>query len=387
MSHTALIGAIIDGRYRVLSRLGRGGTSTVYLARDETLERDVAVKVFSRRATELSDAGRRRHEVRLLAGLAHPSIVTLYDAVLDADPPYLTMEYVEGDDLRGRLTDGALDLADAEEIVASIAEGLAFIHDRGVIHRDVKPDNVLVPTGPGRAKLLDFGIARLTEGAAVTTAGAVLGTADYLSPEQARGDTVGPGSDVYSLGLMLAECLTGRRCFPGTDAESMAARLTSRPDLSDPGLASRRALLERMTAPDPEDRPTPLEVADTLTGRSATRVAPAATTAPATVPATAVRTQVMEPPTAAPPPPRRRRGLLVGAIGAGALAILGIVLGLSGLPTAFTAPEPPATGVEALKEKAIPDPVPVVEDDEGPGNGNGNGKEDNGKGNGKKGDR
>lgn len=308
------MGAVIDGRYRVLRQIGIGGMSRVFLARDEALGREVALKVFPSAMADDTDHARRRDEVTLLAGLSHPGLVVLFDAGLESDPPYLTMEHVVGESLAERLHRGPLPADEAETLVLAVAEALAFVHARGVVHRDVKPGNILLPestSGTGSpAKLADFGIARLIDGSRVTATGSVMGTAAFISPEQASGSQATPASDVYSLGIVMIESLTGRHPFPGTALESAAARTTRPPDLADPALSLYQALLDRMTALDPADRPTAEEVVAELRGDAPTRamtpvdaatVPMAATTASATA-----TTAVVTPASAVTPPVRPR---------------------------------------------------------------------------------
>jgi hypothetical protein len=267
-------GALIADRYRVRKLLGIGGMSRVYLAHDEVLGRDVAVKVFTTAIGDGSDADRRRDEVTMLAGLTHPALVVLFDAALDAEPPYLTMECVDGETLVERIHRGHLLPDEAESIGIAIARVLGFVHERGIVHRDVKPANILLPASPAAgsaAKLTDFGIARLVDGGRMTATGTVLGTAAYISPEQAAGGVAGPPSDIYALGLVLIELFTGAHPFPGTALESAAARLARPPDLEAPELAPYRSLLRRMTAMAPDDRPSAEEVAADLAGDARTR--------------------------------------------------------------------------------------------------------------------
>jgi len=271
-------GTLVDERYRVRGRLGAGGMSVVYRAHDEQLGREVALKMFRPAMVDLDDDRRRRGEVRVLATLQHPKVVTLFDARLDGDLPYLTTEFVDGDDLGERLRAGVLPADDLVPLTAAISDALAFMHERGVVHRDVKPANILLPRDPSPsapfAKLADFGIARLVDGSRSTATGTVIGTAAYLSPEQAGGREAGPPSDIYSLGLVLIECVSGAMPFPGSAAESAAARLTRSPDVPESLPHDWRSLLARMTERDPSDRPTAAEVF----GSSATLGAPYAKT-------------------------------------------------------------------------------------------------------------
>lgn len=260
-STTPALGAVLEGRYRLDGVLGRGGYATVYRASDTSLGRDVAVKVFHAQAADTRDADRIAGEVRLLASVTHPSLVTLYDARLDAEPPYLVMELVDGPTLADRIHAGPLPTTTVAAIARELAEALLVIHDRGIIHRDLKPSNVLlrraaVPGGHDRATLADFGIATLVDSARVTATGTLVGTAAYLSPEQARGQRPGTPTDVYALGLVLLEALTGRRAFgQSTPQEALAARLVAAPDIPPSVPSAWRTLLSAMTATDPAHRP------------------------------------------------------------------------------------------------------------------------------------
>jgi serine/threonine protein kinase len=259
---------LIADRYRILERIGHGGMAEVFRAHDQVLGRDVALKIFRRELASAEDLRRQEGEVRLLAALSHPSLVTLFDATSDSDGRgVLVLEYVKGSDARARLKDGPLPGPIVAAIGADIAKALAYLHGQGVVHRDISPANILLPdalsTGVA-AKLTDLGIARLVDAAKITATGSVMGTASYLSPEQALGRPLTGRSDVYSLGLVLLECVTGRREFPGTVAESAAARLSRDPAIP-AGLEPRwSALLSAMTARDPEERPTAESVAGQL---------------------------------------------------------------------------------------------------------------------------
>jgi serine/threonine protein kinase len=254
-------GLLLGDRYRVEGLVGRGGYATVYRALDERLDRTVALKIFAAEAANEADAARVASETRVLASLTHPSLVTLFDARLDEHPPYLVMEYIDGPTLTARIAEGPVDPRATAEIAADLAEALRVIHARGIVHRDIKPSNVLLRPGllatdPPRATLADFGIAYLMDSARVTATGTLIGTAAYLSPEQARGERPAPPADVYALGLVLLEALTGRRAYAQTTPhEALVARLVRSPDI--PGTLPRgwRALLTEMMAMDPARRP------------------------------------------------------------------------------------------------------------------------------------
>lgn len=263
-----LIGASLDGRYRIDGLIGRGGMAAVYRADDLALGRQVAVKVFSPATEGIDDADRRKSETALLASLTHPSLVTLYDAAKDPDThrEFLVMELVEGRDLREILRSGPIPREETARMLADLAEGLHVIHSRGIVHRDVKPANVLLapahlPTRRWNAKLADFGIARLLDESRLTATGRIIGTPGYLSPEQVRGEALGSSADIYSLGLVVLEALTGVQAFPGPALESASARLVRDPEI--PAILGPDwvDLLTAMTARAPADRPTALDVA------------------------------------------------------------------------------------------------------------------------------
>ena len=232
------------GPYEILSELGAGGMGEVYRARDSRLERDVAVKVLSDRFAREQDAlARFRRENTVLAALSHPNIRAIYDIGQHEDRTYAVMELLEGETLASRLRRGSFDWRSAVQIAQSIADGLAAAHDKGIVHRDIKPQNIFL-TIDSAVKILDFGLARLERrnsleenGSSVTTPatqpGMILGTASYMSPEQVRGQTADTRSDIFAFGCVLYEMLTGSRAFSReTVAETMTAVINDDP----PGL-------------------------------------------------------------------------------------------------------------------------------------------------------
>ena len=265
------IGTVLGGRYRLVELLGQGGMATIYRARDSQLERDVAVKVLRPEYGADPDfIDRFRHEAQAAGSLNHPGIVAVYDFGTDPAGPFIVMELVEGEDLATivRRT-GALPPRAAARLVAQAARAVAAAHDRGFVHRDIKPGNILV-TREGRVKVTDFGIARALSESALTLPGTTLGSVHYFSPEQARGETATPASDIYSLGIVLYELLTGRRPWTGDTAAAIAtARLTGAvpsPSAAHGGIPPTLESIDRKAlAPNPEDRfAAAAEMADAL---------------------------------------------------------------------------------------------------------------------------
>jgi len=346
-------GRLLNERYRIVSVIGRGGVATVYRAQDESLGRTVALKVISRSLGDADDTKRRAKEVRLIAGFHHPGLVTLFDFVpIDGGPEaMLVMQCVEGADLASRIAGGPLAPELTAEIGAAIAAALAHVHNGGVMHRDVKPANILLPTeGVSAAQvavLADFGIARLVDESNLTSTGLIVGTASYLSPEQAHGAALAPSTDIYSLGLVLLECLTGVRAFPGTALESVAARLSADPTIPESVGAVWAPLLRSMLDRDAAARPSAAEVERTLsgmassgmasqTGNETTKLMPAsaAVATAATEVLSPAATEVLVPSaqeaTAASPAPRApRQRPAAGAIPLGKIALVaGVVIAL-----------------------------------------------------------
>src|SRR3954451_1842092 len=218
-------GQDVDGRYRLVGRLGSGGMADVWLADDTMLERQVALKFLHERFNQDEQFVERfKREAQSAAGLQHPNVVGVYDRGEWDGRHFIAMEYVDGATLKD-LIDRGLTVGEALEIVRQILAGARFAHERGIVHRDLKPQNVMVDA-EGRARVTDFGIARAGV-SEITQTGSVLGTAQYLSPEQAQGLEVGPPSDLYSIGVILYEALTGRLPFEADTPVAVALKQIS----------------------------------------------------------------------------------------------------------------------------------------------------------------
>lgn len=257
----AELGLCFEGRYRIEAPLGEGGAGHVYRARHIALGRSVALKVLRKHHNERWVSRQRfEREARALGQLTHPNIVAVTDSGVDHGAPFLVMELLEGADLARRLRTEGLPAPLACRYALEALEGLAFVHERGLVHRDIKPANIFLErTAVGeRVKLLDFGLARLVapnEGAAVTRFGEVLGTPHYMAPEQVSGEAADARADVYAMGLVLYEMLTGRRAFTGDDMAVLRQQLVAAvPALEDPALAPFDALLRRATHKEPAER-------------------------------------------------------------------------------------------------------------------------------------
>jgi eukaryotic-like serine/threonine-protein kinase len=358
---------VLADRYRVDALLGRGGVADVYRARDLVLDRDVAVKVL-REAVDDTERSRFVGEARMLARLAHAGLVTVLDVGVSGTQPFLVMEMVEGATLSAALSDAPLPLDQVAEIGAQLASAIAYAHGQGVVHRDVKPSNVLLGQG-GEAKLADFGIARLVgDTVRHTTTGTVIGTPAYVSPEQVRGMSVGPPTDVYSLGLVLIEGLTGERAFTGTPVETALARLQRPPAIPENVPAGWRDLLASMTATDPADRPTATEAATRMRGLIA---APTATRVFDAAPGVAgpasddTPTERMDAAAATPSnnPAKILAGVVAAALVIVALVAAGVVLG-DGDGASDDGPSPSTTPAATTASSEPDEPVTDVETDE-----------------------
>ena len=254
------MGELIAERYELEELVGTGGMSSVYRAHDRLLERDVALKVLHQEFTADTDyAERFRREARSVAQLSHPNIVTVIDRGEQGGRQYIVFEYVKGENLKALVQRvGPLPEEEAVRLALQIARALGFAHDNGLVHRDVKPQNVLL-NGDGQAKVTDFGIARSLDVGGLTQTGTVMGTSDYIAPEQARGSQVDAQSDIYSLGTVLYELLTGEVPFPGDNFVAVAMRHINEPP---PSVRERRpdvsprldAVIRRAMAKEPRDR-------------------------------------------------------------------------------------------------------------------------------------
>jgi serine/threonine protein kinase len=329
-------------RYRLGVRLGSGGTGEVHEAWDTLFNRPVAVKILHK-GTGAATRRRFQHEVRTLAGLAHPGVVTVFDGGTDGSRSFVVMRLVEGGTLRDRMASGAMDTSTVRELGASLAEALDHIHSHRIVHRDVTPANILLGDHD-RPHLADFGLARLLGSPHLTNSGQIMGTAAYLAPEQVRGQEVAPAADIYALGLILLECLTGRREFEGGPAEVALARL-HRPPHIPVGLPEDLAhVLALMTSLLPHRRPTAAHCAQALRGRD-------------------LRTTVDVPAQHRRRTRRRRAAIAASTVGPLSIA-LAALLALPA-PLGETAPPPPPTTTRATPPpvtpfEAEPPPAPTA---------------------------
>ena len=403
---------LVGGRYRIGDLIARGGMASVYRAHDEQLDRPVAVKLMRPELAE--DPGftaRFEAEARSAASVGHPNVVSIYDVGTDEDVSYIVMELVEGGDVAGLIArERPLKPTRAAQIAADAASALQAAHDAGVVHRDVKPGNILL-RADGRATVADFGIARATGEGTLTKTGAMLGSVDYFSPEQARGERADERSDVYGLGVVLYELLTGRRPFGGDSPYAVATARIGKPPPDPRAVAPEvpagvAEITMRAMAEAPADRfPTAASMRDELLawleaatepadGKPGTTVLPAGAVGAAPVelaiePSAPARPAAARP-AAAPEPAERRRGvpawapilLLVLLVGGGYLAgrvLVGgedpedvlpeVVLGPIGgqafdastpTPTASAAVSPSVTAVPTPTEEPADTPAPAT---------------------------
>ncbi|MFI5005655.1 MAG: Stk1 family PASTA domain-containing Ser/Thr kinase, partial [Solirubrobacterales bacterium] len=378
-------GTVIDGRYEVLSRIGTGGMGDVYLARDQLLGRQVAVKLLHHRFVEDQEFVERfRREASSAASLSHPNVVAIFDRGEWDGTYYIAMEYLPGRSLKAVVRErGPMDPAAAIDIVIQILHAARFAHRRGVIHRDLKPHNVILDE-EGRAKVTDFGIARA--GASdMTLTGSIMGTAQYLSPEQAQGHAVSASSDIYAVGIVLYELLTGVVPFDGETAVTIALKQVSAtpPPPSTLNVAvggELDAIVLRALAKDPAERfadaeefiaalehvraALPGDAGRVSTGDGGNGpVAPAAATAALLMPLAGVGEGSLEEDPEAAARRRRRRWWWIGGVALLALAAAGVALALL-LPAKHQVTVPNVTertaavAVAALREKGLT-PVPL----------------------------
>jgi serine/threonine protein kinase len=357
-----------SGRYRIGDVLGRGGMATVYLAQDEELERPVAIKVLAGHlADDPSFRDRFVREARLAAQLSHPNVVQIFDAGEDDGTPFIVMEYVDGHTLSDELDEvGRLDPERVVDLGVQVGAGLEHAHAAGLVHRDIKPGNLLLRGDDGTVKIADFGIARAAEATRLTQMGSVLGTAAYLAPEQALGEEVTASADIYSFGCVLYECLTGRPPYVFDTLAELAFKHQSEPicpvrEIRPEVPAELEAVVMRCLARNPDYRPpSAAAIAEELQAASpedATRPLPQASGARASE----VRTVPLQRPTASAPrrrgagPPLGRGALL--AVVAALLVIAAIVIVVTantGKDDGSAGGNPAPSGVEPVPQSGDP---------------------------------
>ncbi|WP_445282051.1 protein kinase domain-containing protein [Streptomyces sp. DSM 118148] len=361
---------LLAGRYQLQERLGRGAMGEVWRAADQLLGRLVAVKLLHKEMA--ADAERFRLEARTAGRLNHPNVVGMYDFGSEHDQFYLVMELVDGWTLaQERSLRGVLDPQDAAAVVAQAAAGLAAAHQRGVIHRDIKPANVML-SADRTAKIADFGIARFADEAAstLTATGRILGTADYLAPERALGRPAQPASDVYSLGCVLYELLTGRPPFRGATSLAVVQQhvdaIPAPPSRLRPGIPQQLSdYVLLLLAKDPAHRPTAEQAAYWLAGshRKPTPPAPRSTTSTPAAPTTSGPGVARRPSRSTTHSrPRGRRGLAARATVCGvglALFAAAAALGAS-LRSGDDAPASPSSPAPATVTPAAVTSVPAT---------------------------
>ncbi|WP_329791122.1 serine/threonine-protein kinase [Lentzea sp. DG1S-22] len=320
-------------RYEIAELLGTGGVAEVRRARDTRLHRDVAVKLF-RAGSELSQERRFANEVKTLAALSHPGLVRVHDAGTADGAPFVVLQLIDGPTLRERLADGPLAVDDVRHLGAQLANALAYVHARDVVHRDIKPSNILLDRH-GNAHLADFGLARLIGSTRLTRTDQVVGTAAYLAPEQVRGDEFGQPVDIYALGLVLLECLTGHREYEGSEIEAAVARLHRQPFIPEGLPPDFERLLMLMTSLSPRRRPSAAECARVLRDpdRPITHVLP-------------------------PARPRRTTRVLAASAAATVMAAAGVAFAvLSPSPPGESAPAQTTTAPPPTSTTAAPAPA------------------------------
>ncbi|MGW7415560.1 serine/threonine-protein kinase [Streptomyces sp. NPDC054863] len=328
-------GRTIGGRYRLVSRLGHGGMGTVWRAHDEIVDRDVAVKE-PRVPDHLPERERQnvylrmQREARAAARIEHPSVVTMHDVVVEDGKPWIVMELVQGHSLADRLQEGTLDVREAARIGLAVLGALTAAHQAGVLHRDVKPDNVMLGQD-GRVVLSDFGIAQVEGEQGLTETGGFVGSPEFISPERVLGQRPGPASDLWSLGVVLYAAVEGMSPYRRSNTPAtLQAVLSADPQTPARGSGPFGALVMRLLQKDPAARPHPAEVRQAL--EKATGQAP---------PPAAAVTRVMQPGTAAdwvPPVLRRSKKARFGLLGGALVVALALVLILA---NPFAGDKPP----------------------------------------------
>jgi serine/threonine protein kinase len=349
-------GVVFDSRYEILGPLGHGGMGVVYKARDRSLDEVVAIKVLRPDfAQDPRMADRFKSEIRLARRVRHRNVCAIHDYGEDQGLFYISMEFLEGVDLKHQLRErGAFPVAEAYEVAIQIAEGLQAVHEAGIIHRDLKTPNIMRDAG-GVARLMDFGIAKREGDGTRTATGHIVGTPEYMSPEQAQGHRVDFRSDIYALGIVIYEIFTGRVPFRGeTPISTILKHLHDPPPLDPPDADTIpvpvRAVLRRCLAKSPDDRyPSAREVADALRGARS----PSRRQQP--VPTSALEAPTLETPTlatpVAPPPVARRSGLQPWLLVVPLIAVAGGAL----VVTKQVKQEPPAPTLPAVvPAEAVP---------------------------------
>jgi serine/threonine protein kinase len=376
---------VIHERFQIESLIARGGMATVFKGTDLTLGRTVAIKILSEElAEDPSFVARFRLEAQAAASLTHPNIVAVYDTGSDDETHYIVMEYLEGRTLHQILNeDGTVPPEEVATIGAEVAQALAEAHDKGIVHRDVKPGNIMISRN-GTAKVMDFGIAKAATAGNLTQVGSILGTVAYLSPEQARGEPVDGRSDIYSLGALLYQMLTGNLPLKGDTYVEMVHKLNNQdpplPSETNPGIPRKMdAVIMRALAKEPGNRyQTGTEMAadlldsirDTPEGTAAYMPFPAESDKTAVAPAAHVRrdeaTRVMPAATAAPvrrvtqaPPPGSNTGkTLIGIAAIIALLAIAFVM-FNSLNNTTNNPEPtPSVTTSSVAPPPAPRPAP-----------------------------
>jgi serine/threonine-protein kinase len=338
----AYLGAVLGGRYVLDEQIGTGGYGEVWRATDTLLSRPVALKLLHQRHAEQAETvARFRSEAQHAAALSHENIAQVYDygEAADGQPPYLVMELVAGASLEAMLEVGPLDATKTMDIVAQTAAGLQVAHAAGMIHRDIKPGNLLLNQS-GTVKITDFGLAHTIGSVSVTVSGELVGTPGYLAPERAVGEKAGPASDLYSLGIVAYECLTGTRPFTGTQLEvALAHRDRPLPPLPASVAADVTAFVMHLTAKDPGSRPRDAAEAMMWAGLLRDGIGAAPVTAHGSAPN---RAQA------------RRRVMLVYSCAAVAAVIVIVVASVIG----FASPRHPVTASSAPTPSSSTAPAP-----------------------------